>query len=175
MDKCVVASLVVRVLLLRRKCRAARRLKRMKEERRRHRRAFVRRQAMEQLMFVVLISVTCCNLSPERMIWTKERSSHWWEHVVKSTFTSQDWLKNFCMSQCTFTYLCNELQSSIEKRDTEMRRAIPTDMRVALTLWLLATGADYRTISHLFGVSKSTVWCRRMCVLPSLRAYCHGT
>ena len=30
-------------------------------------------------------------------------------------------------------------------------------MCVALTLWFLATGADYRTISHLFGVSKSTV------------------
>ena len=112
---------------------------------------------MERFMFVVLISVTCCNLSPERMIWMKERRTHWWEHVVKSTFTSQDWLENFRMSQTTFAYLCSELQSSIEKRDTEMRRAIPTDMRVALTLWFLATGADYRTISHLFGVSKSTV------------------
>ena len=48
---------------------------------------------MERFMFVVLILVTCCNLSPERMIWTKERSTHWWEHVVKSTFTSQDWLE----------------------------------------------------------------------------------
>ena len=38
-----------------------------------------------------------------------------------------------------------------------MRKAIPTEKRVALTLWFLATGADYRTISHLFGVSKSTV------------------
>ena len=61
------------------------------------------------------------------------------------------------MSQCTFSYLCDELRSSIEKNDTEMRKAIPTDMRVALTLWFLATGADYRTIGHLFGVSKSTV------------------
>ena len=39
-----------------------------------------------------------------------------------------------------------------------MRRAVPTDMRVALTLWFLATGADYRTIGHLFGVSKLTVY-----------------
>jgi hypothetical protein len=38
-----------------------------------------------------------------------------------------------------------------------MRKAIPTDQRVALTLWFLATGADYRTVGHLFGVSKSTV------------------
>ena len=28
---------------------------------------------------------------------------------------------------------------------------------MAITLWFLATGEDYRTIGHLFGVSKSTV------------------
>ena len=116
----------------------------------------MRRQARERL-FAVLMSVTFCNLSPERTVWTNERSSHWWEHVVKSTFTPQNWLENCRMSQCTFMYLCDELRSSIEKSDTEMRRAVPTDVRVALTLWFLATGADYRTISHLFGVSKSTV------------------
>ena len=51
----------------------------------------------------------------------------------------------------------NELQSFIEKNDTEMRKAIRTDMRVALTLWLLAIRVDYCTIGQLFGVSKSTV------------------
>ena len=61
------------------------------------------------------------------------------------------------MSQSTFMYLCDELWPSIERSNTEMRRAVPTEMRVALMLWFLATGADYRTISHLFGVSKSTV------------------
>jgi len=52
------------------------------------------------------------------------------------------------MSQCTFMYFCNELRSSIKKRYTEMRKAVPSNMRVALTL-SLATGADYCTISHL--------------------------
>ena len=51
-------------------------------------------------------------------------------------------------------YLCDELRLSIE---TEMRKAIPTDMCIAMTLWFIATGADYRTIGRLFGVSKSTV------------------
>ena len=75
---------------------------------------------------------------------------------MKSTFTPQDWLENFRMSQHTFIYLCDKLQSSIEK-DTEMRRVVPTDVRVALTLWFLATFADYCTIGHLFGISKLTV------------------
>ena len=38
-----------------------------------------------------------------------------------------------------------------------MRRAVTTERRVAIMLQFLATGADYRTIGHLFGVSKSTV------------------
>ena len=59
------------------------------------------------------------------------------------------------MSQATFVYVCDELRSSVEKVDTEMRKAIPVEQRVALTLWYLATNADYRTIGHLFGVSKA--------------------
>ena len=31
------------------------------------------------------------------------------------------------------------------------------EKRVAMTLWFLATGADYQTVGHLFGVSKSSV------------------
>ena len=76
---------------------------------------------------------------------------------MNSSFTPQDWLNNFRMSKDTFLYLCDKLRSSISKSDTIMRKAIPTEQRVALTLWFLSTGADYRTIGHLFGVSKSTV------------------
>ena len=61
------------------------------------------------------------------------------------------------MSQNTFQYLCNELQATIERQDTRLRKAVPTDKRVVITLWFLATGADFRTIARLFGVSKSTV------------------
>ena len=48
-----------------------------------------------------------------------------------------------------------------------MRRAIPTDKRVALTLWFLATGGNHQTIGHLFGVSKSTI-----CVVS--KEVCHA-
>ena len=61
------------------------------------------------------------------------------------------------MSQAMSVYVCYELRSTTEKANTEMRKAIPVEQRVALTLWYLATNADYRTIGHLFGVSKATV------------------
>ena len=39
-----------------------------------------------------------------------------------------------------------------------MRKAIPSELRVAQTLWFSATNADYWNIGHLFGASKSTVY-----------------
>ena len=74
--------------------------------------------------------------SSTRMIWVKERSSTWREQVV-------NWLENV-----SFCYLCDELQSGIEKQYIIIRRAVSTEERVALRLWFLATGADYRTIGH---------------------------
>ena len=37
-----------------------------------------------------------------------------------------------------------------------MHKVIPVE-RVALTIWFLSTGSDFRTIGHLFSISKSTV------------------
>ena len=42
-------------------------------------------------------------VSSTRMMWAKERSSTWWEEVVNSNFTEQDWLENFHMSRSTFS------------------------------------------------------------------------
>ena len=38
-----------------------------------------------------------------------------------------------------------------------MRPAISVEKRIAITLWFMATNADFRTIGHLFGVSKASV------------------
>lgn len=35
-------------------------------------------------------------------------------------------------------------------------RSISAEKRVAITLWILATGCDYRSVSHLFGVSRTS-------------------
>ena len=82
------------------------------------------------------------------------RSSHWWNFIVLRTFTSQDWIENFRM---TFIYLCERLSPVVQKKDTTMRHAISVEQRVAITLWYLATPAEYRTVAHLFGVAHCTV------------------
>ena len=72
------------------------------------------------------------------------------------TFTARDWLENFRMGQDTFMYLCS-LSPTLQRADTIMRSAISVERRIAITLWCLATPAEYRTIAHLFGMARSTV------------------
>ena len=61
------------------------------------------------------------------------------------------------MSRNTFLYLCNELKAELMRSDTTMRKAISVEKRVAVTLWYSASNADFRTIGHLFGISKASV------------------
>ena len=61
------------------------------------------------------------------------------------------------MSRATFMYVCNHLRPVITKKDTVMRKCISPEQRLAITLWYLATNSGFRTVGHLFGVSKSTV------------------
>ena len=136
-------------------------IERRRRLRARRERDFRRRQSRQRMMFAFLLSLAALTIqSPVRSVWMKPRSNSWWEDVVNATFTSDDWLENLRMSKATFLYVCSELRLAVEKNDTSMIKAIPVEQRVALTLWFLATGTDFRTIGHLFGVSKST-----MCVV----------
>ena len=73
------------------------------------------------------------------------------------TFTHQDWLDNFSMSKETFLYICSRLSGVLIRQDTVMRCSTSVQQRVAITLWYLATPVEYLTISHLFGVARSSV------------------
>ena len=80
----------------------------------RRRKLFARRQAQQRLAFLFIMSIATLHIhSPIRAVWSKERSSYWWEQIVNRTFTPQDWLENFRLSRATFMYLSNELRSAI--------------------------------------------------------------
>lgn len=99
--------------------------------------------------------------------WVTTPRTDWWERVVMTEFQPSDWLDKFRMSQETFFYLCEKLRPRLARQDTCFRLALPVEKRVAVALWRLASNIEYRTISSLFGVGKSTV-CR--CV----RDMCHA-
>ena len=61
------------------------------------------------------------------------------------------------MSKETFTYLCHQLSPTVRRKDTVMRKAVSVEQWVAVTLWFVATPGEYRTISHLFGLGRSTM------------------
>ena len=118
------------------------------------------REELSRQRVMLSLLLCCCAVSlfmSTRAVWVRDRCRVWWDHIVGTTFTPDDWLTNFRMSRNTFWYLCNELIAELMRSDTTMRKAITVEKRVAVTLWYLASNADFRTICHLFGISKAVV------------------
>ncbi|XP_063786738.1 uncharacterized protein LOC134935846 [Pseudophryne corroboree] len=140
-------------------------------ERRRRFFIFRRTRSRERLRFVVLcmsgvlrgreLSSAPAPITEwegqERRIWSKVRSSSLWNTVTENTFSNFDWTESFRMTKSTFNYLCDQLRPVIQRMDTNMRRAIPAEVRLAMTLWRLGSSCEYRTIERIFGVSRSTI------------------
>ena len=121
-----------------------------------------RRRPQRTALLVILLGGILTQLVHTRLprrVWSYERSAHWWDHIVLETFNDTDWLENFRLSRATFLYICNELSSVVTKQNTRFRKAISLKKRVAITLWVLATTVEYRTVGHLFGVARCTVCC----------------
>ena len=61
------------------------------------------------------------------------------------------------MSRNMFNVQCQELTPHIERQETRLRMPIGVEKRVAVTIWKLATKVEYRTLSALFSLGRSTV------------------
>ncbi|XP_029937606.1 protein ANTAGONIST OF LIKE HETEROCHROMATIN PROTEIN 1 [Myripristis murdjan] len=131
----------------------------------RHRQYFFQRQ--RRMLMMMIAGGIRSNIRIRTRPWTNTPSTDWWERVVMTEFQPSDWLDKFRMSRETFFYLCDKLRPRLARQDTSFRLALPVEKRVAVALWRLASNIEYRTISSLFGVGKSTV-CR--CV----RDMCHA-
>ncbi|XP_062273057.1 uncharacterized protein LOC133978761 [Scomber scombrus] len=91
------------------------------------------------------------------VIWEHPRSRHWWDTIVPD-FNAQQFMQNFRVSRDSFMYICDRTKTILARQDTNYRLSVPVEKRVAIAIWKLATGSEYRTISHLFGVGLSTVF-----------------
>ncbi|XP_071772065.2 uncharacterized protein LOC139924806 [Centroberyx gerrardi] len=131
----------------------------------RHRQYFFQRQ--RRMLMMMIAGGIRSNVRIRTRPWTNTQSTDWWERVVMTEFQPSDWLDKFRMSRETFFFLCDKLRPRLARQDTSFRLALPVEKRVAVALWRLASNIEYRTISSLFGVGKSTV-CR--CV----RDMCHA-
>ena len=145
-------SRVLRFLLVRKQDKDGNRLEAARKRMRSRRRAIL-------LLVISSVLVLCGEffVPNPRSLWMYSRSTHWWEDVVLSNFGHHDWMENFRMSRDTFQYLCDQLRPQIQRKNTRMRRSVSTERRVAITLWVLATPAEYRSVAHLFGLARCTV------------------
>lgn len=87
-------------------------------------------------------------------IWCIERPQAWYEGI--NSFTDARFKANFRVTKRTFRFLCDRL-TMMGRQDTTFRQCVSIEKRVAIGLYKLASSAEYRTISNLFGVGKSTV------------------
>ena len=97
------------------------------------------------------------NTSTQCTCWCIYRSKQWWLAASSGLFGASWWHNNLRMSYETFTMLCNQLKPFIQKQDTRLHSAVTVEERVAITVWKLATNAEYRTLSALFGLGISTI------------------
>ena len=98
-------------------------------------------------------------MNSSRNTWRKERNETWftdlWANRNNPQFDKY-WKTDFRISRSTFQKIIELVQNSMEKSDTNFRRAIPVEKRVAAAIWRLATGNTYRTVGKTFAIAKST-------------------
>ncbi|XP_046382336.1 protein ALP1-like [Ischnura elegans] len=106
------------------------------------------------------------SLDRKRRGKNKQRSGHWWEVVVSQHFDESDWLSNFRMSKCTFEHLCLILEPKLCATNDSAQTPVPLKKKVAMTIYKLASCAEFRVVANQFGVAKSTAckWFRLVVV-----------
>ena len=87
-----------------------------------------------------------------RPIWTKPRTKRFWSKNILNYWTNNDWVQNLRTDKETFIYIYEEIEF-IEKANTNFRKALTVEMRVAVALHFYSDTFDYRTISDLFGIA----------------------
>ena len=88
-----------------------------------------------------------------RDLWMHPRSLIWFD-MVDETFCDELWYANFRVRKQTFSLILEKVERDICRISTPMRKAISARRRLALTLYFLASTAEYRTIGNLFGISR---------------------
>lgn len=61
------------------------------------------------------------------------------------------------IDQAMFNILLGKVQTSIQKRDTVMRDALPAKLKLQITLRFLATGDSLASLQYLYRVPKCSI------------------
>lgn len=114
------------------------------------------RRRATQLTQVLLKMRPDLQLRSSPRLWVKPRQGAWWNDVA-SQFDDATWKDTFRLTKISMEHIGDEIRTYIERQNTNMRRCIPLDKRVAIAVYTLTSVADYHTVEYLFGVGRSTV------------------
>ncbi|KAJ8018434.1 Protein ANTAGONIST OF LIKE HETEROCHROMATIN PROTEIN 1 [Holothuria leucospilota] len=90
-----------------------------------------------------------------RSVWVIQRTNAVWDEMIL-TLTNERWRHHFRINKDTFQFVCDSLRPILQRNRTRFRRPITVEKRVAIALWRMATNVEFRTLSTLFGVGRST-------------------
>ena len=114
------------------------------------------------------------NRNIARRYWYTDYNQNWFEclwELRRSQFADEFFHREFRMTSNTFLYVMDLMTPSMSKQNTVFREAIAIQKRVAIAIWRVATGNSYRTISRVFGVSRSSIsnilieCCTALCII----------
>ena len=94
-----------------------------------------------------------------RRLWAHERGMGqpgFFDRNLLGSFNSREFKARMRMDVSTFEYLCSNLAPALFKQDTNMRPAIPVEVKVAVAISRLATGNSMQTIADLYRIGLST-------------------
>ena len=103
----------------------------------------------------------------KRRFWVAVRNAGVWEGEFKSSLQIMeergydDWVDHqykihFRMDKHSFLRLHGKYDHALEKNDTRLRKSIPSDKRLAITLHWLSHGLSFEQLGLMYAIGKST-------------------
>ena len=111
----------------------------------------------------------------QRRLWAHERGLHqpgFLDQNVLGSFNAREFKGRMCMNVLTFEYLCSTIAPDLHKRDTNMRLAIPVQVKIVVSISRLATGNFMQCIADLYmiGLSLSQLVVSQFCL--AIKKFC---
>ena len=94
------------------------------------------------------------NRNPRRV--GRKRSTDWCDGDMLQ-MEDVEFIANFWLSRPSVGKLCNHLRPLIVKEETFAKNTVSVERQVAMTLYFLGQGINYRTVANQFGAAVSTV------------------
>ena len=107
------------------------------------------------MMLMIALAIVV-NPPRDRTFWVGPRTDAWIA-MACNEFSEKQWYENFHLSKGNVLYIVNEVEDDITRTDLKLRKTVPAFQRVALTIYLMASTAEYRSVANLFGLSRSFV------------------